>query len=109
MSSADLQDLFTEQGTLLLLLLGGLLFVFTLISGTSTLAGCNFGNGFGNGFYGTVYQIFGVYLPEVTVNISLTEFRFIWYDGCNSHSNSLLWPIGSALAVGSGVALHMKG
>ena len=102
MSNASLRELFNERGALLLMILGGLLFGFTLISGTSTLAGCNFGNG----FYGTVYQLFGIYLPEFTFNIYLTNFRIVWYDGCNSHSKPLVWPIGSALAIGGGVALH---
>ena len=107
MDIAEFRELFNEQGALLLMVLGGLLFVFTLISGTSTLAGC-IGNEFGNGFYGTVYRIFGIYLPEFTFNIYLTEFRVVWYDGCNSHSNTLVWPIGGALAIGSGVALHRR-
>ncbi|MFW5963328.1 MAG: hypothetical protein ACOCQM_00585 [Natronomonas sp.] len=64
---------------------GLLLLPVSFLTGTSTLAACEFG-----GFYGAVYDAVGIHPPGYTVDVVWSDLQVVWSDGCNGHVSSLV-------------------
>jgi hypothetical protein len=69
----------------LCVLVGLTLAPVSFLTGTSTLAACEFG-----GFYSTVYDAVGIYPPGYTVDVVWSDLQVVWSDGCNGHVASLV-------------------
>ncbi|PSQ33444.1 hypothetical protein BRD05_08645 [Halobacteriales archaeon QS_9_70_65] len=67
--------------------LGTVLTLLPFVTGTSTLAACDFGGA----VYGRAYDLVGIYPPGYSVRIAWNEMMVYWSDGCNGHVSSL-WP-----------------
>ena len=67
------------------LMIGAVLTLLPFVTGTSTLAACDFGGG----VYGRVYDLVGIYPPGYSVRIAWSEMMVYWSDGCNGHVSSL--------------------
>lgn len=82
---------------------GALLIPFSFVTGIHTLAYCEFG-----GFYGRIYELIGIYPPKYTVTIDWSELSVSWFDGCNTHNQSLIpSAIGFTILV-FGVGLYIR-
>lgn len=82
----------------LAVLVGLVLAPVSFVTGTSTLAACEFG-----GFYGAVYNAVGIYPPGYTVDVVWSDLQVVWSDGCNGHVASLVPSLFGCSLLGVGV------